>query len=55
MTIKFQKIPYLDFDKSFCSLDLGFTEGSSVFGTHISAHCQIRRFIKGLKMQRNTT
>lgn len=53
MTIKLQIILYLDFDKSFCSLDLGFTKGSSVFGTHISAHCQIGRLIEGLKMQRN--
>lgn len=55
MTIKLQLILYLDFDKSFCSLDLGFTKGSSVFGTHICAHCQIGRLIEGLKMQRNKT
>lgn len=45
-------ILYLDFDKSFCCLNLGFTKGSSVFSTHISAHCQIGRFIKRLKMQK---
>lgn len=46
-----RKTTYLDFDKSFCCLDLGFTEGSSILSAHISAHCEIGRLINGLEQK----
>lgn len=42
-------VTYLNFYQSFCCLDLGLTEGPSIFSTHISAHSQVWRLIKGLE------